>query len=176
MRRNPRHFLGAIRVKPLMMLGWAALGVVTLVAVGVAALALQARTVGVPPELGVRNGRLAPCPSSPNCVSTQADPSDATHAMPPLPLAVPAAEAQQQLRELLSTQPRVEVLRDEADYLHVVARSATMGFPDDVEFFFDEAAGVIHFRSASRLGQSDMGVNRARMEQLSATLLTAMER
>jgi uncharacterized protein (DUF1499 family) len=43
-----------------------------------------------------------------------------------------------------------------------------MGFVDDVEFFLDEGANVIHVRSASRLGQSDLGVNRKRVETIRA--------
>lgn len=156
------------------ILGWGAAGLAALVAASVASLAVQARTVGVPPGLGVSGGRLAPCPSSPNCVSTQADPADSIHAMPALPLTLPVAEAQARLREVLAAQPRVEVLRDEPGYIHSVFRSATMNFPDDVEFYLDEAAGLIHFRSASRLGYGDMGANRARMEQISAELMQVM--
>ena len=76
------------------------------------------------------------------------------------------AEAQQRVREVLAAQPRVELIHDEPGYLHAVFRSPTMGFPDDVEFLFDEAAGLIHFRSASRLGRGDLGVNRARIEEI----------
>lgn len=152
------------------ILGLAAAGGAALVAAGAATLAVQARTVGVPPGLGVRDGRLALCPPFPNCVSTQAEPGDSLHSMPPVPLSAPADEAQQRLRDLLAGEQRVELLRDEPGYLHAVFRSATMAFPDDVEFYFDEAAGLIHFRSASRLGKGDLGVNRARMERLSAAL------
>lgn len=158
----------------LRLLGFAAAGLAALGAAGAATLAIQARTVGVPDGLGVRDGRLAPCPPTPNCVSTQADEADRLHFMPPIPLRLPVAEAQQRLRELLAGQERVELLRDEPGYLHAVFRSPTMGFPDDVEFYLDEGAGLIHFRSASRLGQGDLGVNRARMEQLSAELMTAL--
>lgn len=153
------------------LLGWAAAGLAALVAAGIATLAIQARTVGVPPGLGVRDGRLAPCPATPNCVSTQADPGDRLHAMAPLPLTLPAAEAQEHIRAILAARPRVEILRDEPGYIHAVFRSATMGFPDDVELYLDEAAGLIHFRSAARLGGGDLGVNRARMEDLAAELM-----
>lgn len=163
-------------MKLLRILGWATAGFAALVAAGVAALAVQARIVGVPPGLGVIDGRLATCPASPNCVSTQADPIDRTHYISPLPLSTPAAEAQPRVREVLLAQPRVELLRDEPGYLHAVFRSATMGFPDDVELYLDEKAGLIHFRSAARLGYGDMGVNRARMEQISAELMAALAR
>jgi uncharacterized protein (DUF1499 family) len=160
----------------LKLLGWAAAGVAALAAAGVATLAVQARTVGVPSGLGVTNGRLAACPDSPNCVSTQADPLDLSHYMQPLPLNLPAAEAQQRLREVLAGQARVELLRDEPNYIHTVFRTAGFGFPDDVEFYIDESAGLIHFRSAARLGRGDLGVNRARMEQVRAELMAALAR
>lgn len=176
MRRGPtrpRLFMEqAMRV--LKILGWAAAGFAALVAAGVATLAVQARTVGVPPGLGVSGGRLAPCPASPNCVSSQADPGDRLHYVPPLPLSLPIAEVQARLRAILADRPRVELLRDEPGYMHAVFRSATMGYPDDVEFYFDEAAGLLHYRSAARLGYGDMGVNRARIEQLGADLMVAM--
>lgn len=156
------------------LIAWAVAGLSALAAAGAATLAVQARTVGMPPGLGVRDGRLAPCPASPNCVTSQADPGDSLHYLPPVPLTAPAAEAQQRIRELLAGEPRVELLRDEPGYIHAVFRSATMAFPDDVELYLDEAAGLIHFRSASRLGQGDLGVNRRRMEDLSARLAAAL--
>lgn len=145
--------------------------VVMLIALGVVGfvgLYVAARLVKAPPHLGVRDGQLAPCPDSPNCVSTQS--TDALHAIEPIPYSIGTATAKARLLEVLEAQPRAEVVANEADYVHTVFRSPTMGYPDDIEFFFDEAAGLIHFRSAARLGYGDMGVNRRRMEQLSAQL------
>jgi uncharacterized protein (DUF1499 family) len=62
---------------------------------------------------------------------------------------------------------RATVLQSQPDYIHVVFRSRVFGFPDDVEFVFDDASQQIHFRAAARLGHSDMGVNRARMQSIS---------
>ncbi|MEO1134470.1 MAG: DUF1499 domain-containing protein, partial [Cyanobacteria bacterium J06639_1] len=53
-------------------------------------------------------------------------------------------------------------------YLYAEFTSKLMGFVDDVEFYADEAASVIHVRSASRLGKSDLGVNRKRIEAIRA--------
>lgn len=152
------------------LLKWGLAGAVALGVAGTVALMAVSRSTPVPEGLGVRDGRLAPCPDSPNCVSTQADPADRQHAIAPIPQTLPAAEAQRRIRELLAAEPRAEILRDEPGYLHAVFRSPTIGFPDDVEFAIDEAAGLIHFRSAARLGRDDLGVNRERMEQLRAAL------
>lgn len=143
---------------------WAVGALIALIAIATVGLAVAARTVGVPEGLGVRDGKLAPCPASPNCVSSQA--TDALHRVEPLPFSDDPAAAQARIRAALAGEPRVEILRDEPGYLHAVFRSATMSYPDDVEFYLDQGAGLIHIRSASRLGQGDMGVNRARAERL----------
>ena len=114
-------------------------------------------------------GTLQPCPDSPNCVSTQADPADARHYLPPIavtgePLVISSVAA------ALSELPRATIVVQTDTYLHAEVRSRVFGFVDDVEFVYDSTAKVLHFRSASRLGYADMGVNRARMEDLSARL------
>lgn len=117
-----------------------------------------------PDNLGVTNGRLAPCPDSPNCVSTFA--TDELHGIEPMAYAGETTVAQTALLTTLNNLPRITVITNEPAYIHAEARSALWGFVDDLEFTFDETAGLIHFRSASRLGYGDMGVNRARMEAL----------
>jgi uncharacterized protein (DUF1499 family) len=66
--------------------------------------------------------------------------------------------------------PRTRVVSEEANYLHAEFTSRLFRFVDDVEFHVDENAGLIQFRSASRAGRNDFGVNRARMEQIRAAL------
>lgn len=119
-----------------------------------------------PVGIGAQNGRLAECPESPNCVSTFV--ATPLHAMSPWPLAGDAAAAQIRLLTLIQEQPRTRVITVEPTYIHVEFRSLVWGFVDDVEFYLDEPAGLIHFRSAARLGHGDMGVNRTRMERLAA--------
>lgn len=155
---------------------WMGVGMLALSAASAALLAIFARTVGVPPGLGVNDGRLAPCPASPNCVSSQTVPADREHFLPPWRLTSPLPEAQTRLRAILAAQPRTTILREEPGYLHAVVRSALFGFPDDIEFYLDSDAGLIHFRSAARLGQGDLGVNRARVEALSAAFRSASAR
>jgi uncharacterized protein (DUF1499 family) len=117
-----------------------------------------------PATLGAREGRLAPCPSTPNCVSSRA-PDDA-HRVAPLPFAGPAAEALPRLAGIVRSLPRATVIEATDTYLHAEFRSAIFRFVDDVEFLADETAGVIHVRSAARLGRSDLGVNRRRVEAI----------
>jgi uncharacterized protein (DUF1499 family) len=116
-----------------------------------------------PHNLGYENGRLAPCKRSPNCVSSQADPADAEHYIAPLAL---KGDAIAQVRKAVESLPRTSIIQAEPGYLHAEFRSKLMGFVDDVEFLFDPAKGVVHVRSASRLGRRDFGVNRERVEQL----------
>jgi uncharacterized protein (DUF1499 family) len=75
-------------------------------------------------------------------------------------------EAQEQVIAVLLAMPRMEIVKNEPGYVYVVFRSWFFRFPDDVEFLFDDADKVIHFRAAARLGWSDFGVNRKRMEDI----------
>ena len=117
-----------------------------------------------PSSLGVREGKLAPCPSSPNCVSTQS--TDAKHRIDPLVYTTSIEEARDSLEKIVGAMPRSRVVRLEEDYMHVESISRFFRFVDDVEFWFDDENKVIHFRSASRTGTSDLGVNRKRMERI----------
>lgn len=114
-------------------------------------------------QLAPPGGPLRPCPSTPNCVSTDA--ADAGHAMPPLPFTGSAQAAHARARAALLAEPRTRIVTERPGYLHVEARSRVFRFVDDVEVLVDSAAQVVRFRSASRLGRRDFGVNRARMER-----------
>ena len=119
-----------------------------------------------PDNLGVKNGKLAPCPDTPNCVSSQA--TDDDHRMEPLHFTDAPGMAWARLVRLVSGLPRAHVADAGVDYMHVEFSSAIFRFVDDVEFWMDEENQVIHFRSASRVGRGDLGANRARMEQIQA--------
>jgi len=123
-----------------------------------------------PDNLGVKDGRLAPPKSTPNCVSSQADAADAEHYIAPIPFKgdVPAAMAA--VRKAVEGMTDATVIRQDGGYLYAEYRTKLMRFVDDVEFFYDDKAGLIHVRSASRLGRRDMGVNRARVEALRARI------
>jgi uncharacterized protein (DUF1499 family) len=119
-----------------------------------------------PDYLGVKDGRLARCRRTPNCVSSQADTADAEHYIAPIAFKGGALAAIAAARKAVESMPRATVVRHEGNYLYAEFKSKVMGFVDDVEFTYDEKAGVLHVRSASRLGRRDFGVNRARVEQL----------
>lgn len=149
--------------------------VVVLAGLGYAAARAGVALLSPPPAtLGVRDGALAPCPPTPNCVATTRTAARPDQLLPPLPLPTDGRAAQPIVLAALRAAPRVTVVTAEADYLHAEFRSAGMGFIDDVEFYIDRAAGLLHFRSAARLGSGDMGVNRARMIALSEQLQRAL--
>ena len=125
-----------------------------------------ARMSPVPNNLGVQNGRLAPCPESPNCVSSYE--TDEVHGMAGIEFTGETAVAQEKLRAIIQAMPNSTLITDEPGYLHAEFRSPTMRFIDDVEFYFDEADGLIQFRSAARLGYADMDANRKRMAEIQA--------
>jgi uncharacterized protein (DUF1499 family) len=109
---------------------------------------------------------LAPCPNSPNCVSSQAPESDHEHYIVPLRFSGDPAAAWQRLRAAVLAEKRVTVVAEQGDYLHVEIRSLMFRFIDDVEFSLAASTGLIHVRSASRAGYSDFGVNRKRVERI----------
>lgn len=111
---------------------------------------------------GINDGRLAPCPDRPNCVSSQA--TAATHAIAPLRYATTPELAMQRLQQVIHSMPRTRIVTVNDRYLHAEFTSAVLRFVDDVEFQFDTVNRLIHVRSASRVGYSDLGVNRKRVE------------
>jgi uncharacterized protein (DUF1499 family) len=119
-----------------------------------------------PTNLGVRSGQLAPCPSTPNCVSSQS--SDPEHYIDPLTDNGQPAAALASLKSILQNTERAKIIAETDNYLYTEFTSRWMGFVDDVEFFLDRDAGEIEVRSASRLGESDLGVNRQRIETIRA--------
>lgn len=123
-----------------------------------------------PENLGVREGRLASCGRRLNCVSSQADPGDAQRYVAPIPFKGSAVDALAAARRAVENMQRATVVRHEGNYLHAEFRSRLMGYIDDVEFTYDDKAGVLHLRSASRLGRRDYEVNRKRVEALRARI------
>ena len=111
-----------------------------------------------PDNLGVRDGKLAACKRSPNCVSSQADPADREHYIAPIHGTMAA------VRKAVESLPRTTIVREGKNYLYAEFRTKLLRYVDDVEFFSD--GSVIHVRSCSRLGRRDFGVNRKRVEAL----------
>ena len=127
-----------------------------------------------PDNLGVRDGRLAPPKRTPNNVNSQVDKNaDAEHYIEPLRYSGDARQAWAALRRVIDGMQRIKVIASAPNYLYAEFRTRLMGYVDDTEFYLDEKAGVIQVRSASRLGSSDFGVNRERIESIRAKLAQA---
>lgn len=137
----------------------------------IATLLLVGCSGGRPPlNPGVTEGQLAPCPSSPNCVSSRADAAD--RRVEPLRYEGDPTQARARLLDVLNGMARVRIVQSGDDYLHAEFSSAVFGFVDDVEFQFGPP-GVIQLRSASRTGYYDFGVNRERVETIRARFAMA---
>ena len=119
-------------------------------------------------SLGVESGHLSPCPTSPNCVVSQN--ADAKHAIAPMTYHVARDKARETLLKVLTVVPRTEVIEQTDNYIHALSKSRIFKFIDDVEFYFPNNESVIHIRSSSRVGESDFGVNRTRLEQIRLAL------
>jgi uncharacterized protein (DUF1499 family) len=111
---------------------------------------------------------LAPCPDSPNCVSTEA--RDPAKRMDPIPCTGPPERVVDRLVEIVERMPGGRVVRREGAHVKAEFTSSLFRFVDDVDLVVDGEAGVIRFRSASRTGYWDLGANRKRMERLGREL------
>jgi uncharacterized protein (DUF1499 family) len=119
-----------------------------------------------PKNLGVSEGRFNACPSTPNCVSSYADKSDEAHYIAPIEFDTSIGNARQRLLDVLRDFPRAEIIIAEKFYIYAEFSTLVFRFVDDVEFYIDGDENVIHVRSASRLGKSDLGVNRKRIDKI----------
>jgi uncharacterized protein (DUF1499 family) len=115
-----------------------------------------------PKNLGGHEGTLAACPSSPNCVSSQT--VDKKHRIAPITFNGDPDDAFARLKRILGLRGDTTIIEDKPGYLLVELRTAL--FVDDGEFLLDRGQSAIHIRSASRLGYSDLGKNRSRIEEI----------
>ncbi len=131
---------------------------------------------GTPPaDLGVREGKLKPPSATENSLSSQAvlypdHPQRRYADIAPLAVQGDGAATLARIKTIVSGMAGAEVINSETDYLYAQFTTRWMKFVDDVEFWFDPASGVIHVRSASRVGRGDLGVNRKRIEAVRAAL------
>lgn len=130
---------------------------------GVAGTFIMSLTAARPGNLGVQNGRLADAPDSPNCVSTQT--SERSHWIAPISFQGSAQDAMTTIAAVVADMPGSTIIEQDEKYLYAEFRSPLFRFVDDVEFLIEAESGRVHFRSASRVGHSDLGANRNRMEQ-----------
>jgi uncharacterized protein (DUF1499 family) len=133
-----------------------------LVALCVSSLAILACSGTRPPTLGPSDQGLTQCPPSPNCVSSDA--VDPEHFVSPFAIIVAPDQAWLALQDVVSKWPRTTIITLRPDYMHAECKSALFRFVDDLEFELRPEEGFIAVRSASRLGESDLGVNRERVD------------
>ena len=163
---------------------------VVFVAVAVIGLRIVASTGSAPEATGLdRDGELFDCPDNDSCISSYADASDEVHAIDALPLKGDGAASIARVREVLEStagtsyeegeildrlmryayaEGTVTIETETESYLYATFEVPVAGFVDDLEFYVDEEAGVLHVRSASRLNTDPMGINRARMDLIRA--------
>ena len=146
--------------------------VVLVLAVAIGCSGRAGLLAGTPPtDLGVRNGRLKPPSNTDNSVTSQASlypdhPQRRSAEIAPLALRGSGSETIAKLAAVVAGMDGGRVVRADADYLYAQYTTKLMGFVDDVEFWFDPKTGVVEVRSASRVGSSDLGVNRQRIEEI----------
>ncbi|APW42528.1 DUF1499 domain-containing protein [Rhodoferax saidenbachensis] len=158
------------------------LGFAVLFFIAVAAALLVAGQVGLltgrtPKNLGVQDGRLKPPSQTPNSVSSQANlypdhPQKDYALIAPFQFSGDGEKAMARIAEILKRTDRTVVVTQEPGYLYAQCTTKLLKFTDDIEFWLDKSAGVIHVRSASRLGQKDFNVNRERVESIRAQFTT----
>lgn len=118
----------------------------------------------IPRNIGVNKGSLAPMPNKPNAVSSQTDIMEKR--VEPLKFRGDLDNSKKLIIESINEFKNMKIIKNEKNYLYVVFATEKMKYKDDVEFYFDEYKKIIHFRSASRVGYSDMGVNKKRYEEI----------
>ena len=118
-----------------------------------------------PEKLGVYEGKLTPCPNSPNCASSQE--ARLLHSIQPIEFVGTLAQTMARIREVLEAEmDRIVVRVFEDDYIYAEAQTAALHFIDDLEFYCVDAEKICHVRSASRIGYSDLGVNLSRLREI----------
>lgn len=113
-------------------------------------------------ETRLPDGKLRPCPDSPNCVCSEHESRE--HWIEPLSFSGEANAAWQRLTDILRNFPRTKIVAETADHIEGRVRTRIFRFEDVLEFRLDRIANLIHIRSASQIGYSDLGANRRRVE------------
>jgi uncharacterized protein (DUF1499 family) len=135
------------------------------------ALLLAACAWPAPRGSTLQDGRFQPCPSEPHCVSTQD--KDDRHAIQPIALAMPIEEAWPKIIAVVRDTERTTIVEKFDYYLRAEVESPWHFYVDDLELFWDPEASRLHARSSSRVGYSDFGTNRNRVEALRLKLIVA---
>jgi uncharacterized protein (DUF1499 family) len=159
----------------MVILKWVLIVLVVLVlgAIGAGQAGLFQSTA--PTDLGVRDGKLKPPSNTDNSVTSQAalypdHPQRQYATIAPLAPRGDGPTTIAKIKRVVEGMDGAKVVKSDADYLYAQYTTKLMKFVDDVEFWYDPAAGVVQVRSASRVGKGDMGVNRKRIEAVRAAL------
>ncbi len=115
-------------------------------------------------KIGVIDGKFQECPQTPNCVSTQS--KGKRHGIDPINYEGSREEAKDKILKIINSLKRTTIVSITENYIHAEFKTGLFKFIDDVEFYIPEDDKIIHFRSASRVGKSDLGTNRRRMEKI----------
>ena len=117
-----------------------------------------------PNYLGVNGGMLAKMPKTPNAVSSQTEEKDKK--VEALEFKGNLVDSKKQVIKAIESYGNAKIIKNETNYIYVVVTTGIMKYHDDVEFYFDESKKLIQIRSASRIGYSDMGLNRERYNKI----------
>jgi len=131
---------------------------------GVIVIYMLVKNNSMPENLGINNGRLAKLSNKPNAVSSQADEKDKR--VEALKFKGNLENSKNEIYKAIENYGNAKTVRNEKNYLYVIFTAGKMKYHDDVEFYFDEREKLIHFRSSSRIGYSDLGLNRERYNKL----------
>jgi uncharacterized protein (DUF1499 family) len=154
----------AARPRPTAILHRVVRKIVVLSLIFFAGLIVMSLTAARPAHLGVQGGKLAPVPDSPNCVSSMTE--KGSFAIDPIDVSGIEDPMARLKNAISSSVPRARMVTEDENYLHYEFTSLIFRFVDDAEFLLEKENGVIHVRSASRVGYSDMGANRKRVETI----------
>ncbi len=135
--------------------------------IALTSLLLLTGCTGVKPKLGIENGQLTQCPTTPNCVNSQA--KDKKHYIEPILTTGTPLEVRTHILKILNKTKSSKIIVTKNNYIRAEFTSKMFRFVDDVEFYFPDTKlkeMTIHIRSASRVGHSDLGANRKRIEHI----------
>ncbi|MDE2365766.1 MAG: DUF1499 domain-containing protein, partial [Betaproteobacteria bacterium] len=153
----------------MIIIKWGLIVIALVVITGLLAGQLGLLKGNPPTDLGVHDGRLKAPSKTPNSVSSQASlypghPQQQYADIAPLPLKGSAAAALDRIASIIESMEGGKIIKKEPGYIYAQFTTRLMKYVDDAEFWYDPSAEVIQVRSASRLGSSDLGVNRKRIE------------
>lgn len=130
----------------------------------VALVAILSGCSGKSPSLGVKDGKLTPCPETNNCVSSQAP--DKQHSIEAIKATGNPDTVIIRLSQAIQSMFGSKIIEINETYIRAEYTSRIFRFVDDLECYYNKTKEIIDVRSASRIGYSDLNANRERIEEL----------